>query len=78
MPTQLNFFKVEEVKEEFKIKRADLIEQLAEYMADNMELDDLVSYFRDNQESWLGTLTDRELQEQYVEIWDEEAPIIEN
>jgi len=77
MPTQLNFFKVEEVKEEFKIKRADLIEQLAEYMADNMELDDLVSYFRDNQESWLGTLTDRELQEQYVEIWDEEAPTIE-
>ena len=77
MPTQLNFFKGEDVKEEFKIKRADLIEQLAEYMADNMRLDDLAQYFRENQETWLGSLTDRELQEQYVEIWNEEAPIIE-
>uniref|UniRef100_A0A6H2A4F1 Uncharacterized protein n=1 Tax=viral metagenome TaxID=1070528 RepID=A0A6H2A4F1_9ZZZZ len=79
MVTQLNFFLGEaEAPQKVKIKRTDLINQLTEKMTDDMTLHDLESYFRDDQSSWLGTLTDRELQEQYEEQYGEFAPIIEN
>ena len=72
MVNQLDLFKVEP-----KVRKEDLILQMAERMADTCDMKDIIQYFQDNQEIWLESLSDEEFKEQYEHLYDEQLPILE-